>query len=257
MADLFTQLRWQDLLDITLIACGVYWIILLIRGTRAVQMLVGLVVVFGAYLASQALELYTLNWVLDNFLSSILLVIVVLFQNDIRRALTEVGRGSLFGVRERAAYGPLLEELTKAAVFLAGKRIGALLVLEREVGLNEYIEVGTRIDAWVSKELLCSIFALTSPIHDGAVVIQKGRLTAAGCFLPLTVNPQVPKTLGTRHRAAIGLTEETDAVVIVVSEEEGAISLVREGRITHGLDAGALHTALQQLFTHEVARKKA
>jgi diadenylate cyclase len=256
MTDLFTQLRWQDLLDIVLIACGVYWIIHLIRGTRAVQMLLGLVVLFLTYLSSQALELYTLNWVLDNFLSSILLVIVVLFQNDIRRALTEVGRGSLFGVGERAAYGPVLEEITKATVSLAGKRVGALLVLEREVGLNEYIEGGTRLDARVSKELVVSIFLPTSPLHDGALVIQGGRIAAAGCFLPLTANPKVSKTLGTRHRAAIGLAEETDAVVIVASEEEGTISLVREGRLARDLDAGALHAALQQLFTHEVGWKK-
>jgi uncharacterized protein (TIGR00159 family) len=257
MTDLFTQIRWQDLLDVLLIAGGVYWIISLIRGTRAVQMLLGLVVVFLTYLASQYFELYTLNWVLDNFLSSILLVIVVLFQNDIRRALTEVGRGSLFGVGEHAVYRPVLEEVTKAAVSLAGKRIGALIVLEREVGLNEYIEVGTRLDARVSKEILCSIFPTTSPLHDGAVVIQRGRITSAGCFLPLTTNPSVSKMFGTRHRAALGLTEETDAVVVVVSEEEGTVSLVREGRITRDLDAGALHAALQQLFTYELGRKKA
>src|SRR5215510_3748209 len=250
MKDLFTQIRWQDLLDITLIACGVYWIIHLIRGTRAVQMLLGLVMVFLTYLGSQYFELYTLNWVLDNFLSSILLVIVVLFQNDIRRALTEVGRGSLFGVRERTAYGPVLEELTRAAAVLAERRVGALIVLEHKVGLNEYIEVGTPIDARVSKELLCSIFFPSSPIHDGAVVIQRGRLSAAGCFLPLTTDPSISRTLGTRHRAAIGLTEETDATVVVVSEEEGAIALVREGHIVRNLDANALLASLQQLFAH-------
>jgi uncharacterized protein (TIGR00159 family) len=210
------------------------------------------VVLFLAYLTSQYFELYTLNWVLDNFLSSILLVIVVLFQNDIRRALTEVGRGSLFGVGDRAAYGAMLEEVTKAAVALAGKRVGALIVLEREIGLNEYIDVGIRLEARVSKELLCSIFPPAAPLHDGAVVIQRGRIAAAGCFLPLTTNPNVSKVLGTRHRAAIGLTEETDAVVVVVSEEEGTISLVREGRLTRDIDVGALHTALQQLFTHEM-----
>lgn len=256
MIDLFTQLRWQDLLDITLIACGVYWISLVIRGTRAVPMLLGLLALFFTYLITAALELYTLNWVLDNFLSSILLVIVVLFQNDIRRALTEVGRGSLFGVKEQVTYRAVLEEVTKAAVALAGKRIGALIVLEREIGLKEYLEVGTRIDARVSKELLSSIFLPTSPIHDGAVVIQGGRLTAAGCFLPLTADPRVSKTLGTRHRAALGLTEETDAVAVVVSEEKGTISLVREGHITRDLDDGALHATLQQLFAHEMGRKK-
>jgi len=254
MADLFTQIRWQDFLDIGIIACGVYWIIHFIRGTRAVQMLVGLVVVFGAYLASQTLELYTLNWVLDNFLSSVLLVTVILFQNDIRRALTEVGRGSLFGLRERAAYEQVLEEVIKAATFLAQRSVGALIVLKREVGLNEYIERGVAIDGRVSKELLCSIFAPHSPVHDGAVVIQNGRLIAGGCFLPLTSNPNVSKNLGTRHRAAIGLTEETDAVVIVVSEEEGTVALVREGRIFPHLDADALRGALHALFTHTVEK---
>ena len=254
MADLFTQIRWQDFLDIGIIACGVYWIIHLIRGTRAVQMLVGLVVVFGAYLASQILELYTLNWVLDNFLSSFLLVTVILFQNDIRRALTEVGRGSLFNLREQAAYKQVLEEVVKAAVFMAQRRIGALIVLEREVGLNEYIEKGIRIDGRVSKELLGSIFTPPSPVHDGAVIIQKGVLVAAGCFLPLTSNPNISNSFGTRHRAAIGLTEETDSIVIVVSEEEGSIAMVREGKIFPHLEADALRSALRALFTHVVAK---
>jgi diadenylate cyclase len=253
MADLFTQIRWQDFLDIGLIACGVYWIIQMIRGTRAMQMLIGFVVIVVAYLGSQSLELYTLNWVLDNFLSSALLVIIVLFQNDIRRALTEVGRSSFFAVRERGLYGQVIEELVKAAIFLAQRRIGALIVLEREVGLNEYVEGGISIDGRVSKELLSSIFSPLSPVHDGAVVIQRGRLAAAGCFLPLTLSPDVSKQLGTRHRAAIGLTEETDAVVVIVSEEEGTVSMAREGRISHNLDVDALLGALQPLFTHAVA----
>ncbi len=254
MTDLFTQLRWQDFVDIVIIAMGIYWIIHLIRGTRAVQMLLGLMVLFLTYFASRAFELYTLNWMLDNFLSSIILVIVVLFQSDIRRALTQVGRGSLLGMREYIPYGQALEEITRAAVSLAGKNIGALIVLEREVGLNEYIEVGTRLDAQVSKELIVSIFLPTSPIHDGALVIQKGRITAAGCFLPLTISPNVSKSLGTRHRAAIGLTEETDAVVVVVSEEEGKISLVREGRLIRGLDASTLRAILQPLIVPPLPR---
>jgi len=257
MTDLFAQLRWRDAIDIALIAVVVYWISLLIRGTRAVQMLIGLVVFFFAYLISQAFELYTLNWVLDNFLSSILLVIVVLFQNDIRRALTEVGRGSLLGVKTQTAYGPMLEELTKAVMLLSGKRVGALIVLEREVGLSDYIAAGTTLDASVSKELIESIFLPSAPMHDGALMIRKGRIVAAGCILPLTTNPNVSKTLGTRHRAAIGLTEETDAIVVVVSEEEGTTSLVREGRIMRDLDAGALRIAFQQLFTHEMGWQEA
>jgi uncharacterized protein (TIGR00159 family) len=136
----------------------------------------------------------------------------------------------------------------KAVTALAARRVGALIVLQNEVGLNEYIEVGTRLDAQVSKELVMSVFLPGSPIHDGALIIQHGRMTAAGCFLPLTTNPAVSKTLGTRHRAAIGLTEETDAVTLVVSEEDGMVSLVREGKITRDVDAAALRTTLQRLL---------
>jgi uncharacterized protein (TIGR00159 family) len=253
MTDLFSQLRWQDAVDVILISFVVYWLSLLIRGTRAVQMLIGLVFLFGTYLLSQVFELYTLNWILDNFLTSILLVIVILFQNDIRRALTEVGRGSFFsGLKERSSSSSLVEELTRATMWLAGRRVGALIVLEREIGLNDYMEAGTPVDAAMSKELVESIFQPTAPMHDGALVIRRGRIAAAGCILPLSTNPDVTKTLGTRHRAALGLTEETDAVVIVVSEEEGTASLVQEGRITRGMNADALKTALQQLFTHEM-----
>ncbi len=247
MVDLFANFRLQDVVDIAIIAFIIYRIIDLIRGTRAVQMLAGLAVVFLIYFASKTFELYALNWILDNFLSSVLLVIVVIFQNDIRRALAQVGSGPFFS-RENRMQTQDLEEITKASVTLASKHIGGLIVFERDVGLSEYIEIGTRLDARVSKELVNSIFIPSSPIHDGALILQKGRITAAGCFLPLTTNPHVSKTLGTRHRAAIGLTEETDAVAIVVSEEEGKISLVREGRITRDLDAGTLRTTLQQLL---------
>jgi diadenylate cyclase len=248
MMELLSNFRFRDAIDILIIAFFIYRIIDLIRGTRAVQMLIGLSVVFLAFLSSQYFELYTLNWILDNFLSSILLVIVVIFQDDIRRALTEVGTRTFFGTVPKL-YGQDLEEIIRAAVSLASKRIGALIVLQREVGLNAYVEVGTRLDAHVSKELITSIFLPPSPIHDGALIVHRGRMIAAGCFLPLTTNPHVSKTLGTRHRAAIGLTEETDAVVIVISEEEGSISLVREGRITRGVDAGTLRTTLQRLLS--------
>ena len=241
-------LRWQDVVDISIIAFVAYQVINLIRGTRTAQMLIGFLIVFATYLGSQYFELNTLNWVLGNFLASIILVVVVIFQNDIRRALLQVGAGRSFSSAERAAQGQVLEEAVRSAVLLASKRIGALVVFERDVNLNEYIEVGTLVDGRLSRELLQSIFLPTSPIHDGAVIVQHGRVSAAGCFLPLTANPNVSKTLGTRHRAAIGLTEETDAVVIVVSEEEGKISLVREGRIIRDLDAGMLRNTLQQIL---------
>lgn len=238
--------RIADVADILIITFLIYWVINQIRGTRAVQMLFGLLAVAALFAASQYFELYTLAWILNNFLASILLVIVVLFQSDIRRALTRVGRGSLFG-GDRQRRNEMIDEVARAAVLLATKRVGAIIALEREVGLTEYLEAGTPLDARVSRELLVSIFVPTSPIHDGAVVIRRGRITAAGCFLPLTSNPVVSRSLGSRHRAAIGLTEETDAAVIVVSEEEGQISLVREGKITRDMDAGSLRTTLAQL----------
>jgi len=249
MFEIFTQLRWQDALDIGIIAFVVYRLIHMIRGTRAMQMIIGLVVVLLAYVSSQMLGLFTLNWMLDNFLGSIILVIIVIFQSDIRRALTQVGAAPLFGGADRIERGQLLEEITKAVVALAGNRIGGLIVLDRDVGLNEYIEVGTRLDARVSKELIESVFIPHSPMHDGALVIQKGRAAAARCFLPLSVDPNLSKALGTRHRAAIGLTEETDAVAIVISEEQGKISLVVGGKVIQDLDGSQLHSSLQGLFS--------
>jgi diadenylate cyclase len=248
MMDLLTGFRWQDGLDILLLAVVIYSGINLIRGTRAVPMLIGLGIVYGIYFLSGQLEIYTIHVLLQNLLGWSLVLVFIVFQNDIRRALTQVGTGPLFSQRERVAQSQAVEELVKAATALASRRIGALIVLQNEVGLNEYIEVGTRLDAQVSKELLASIFMPSSPIHDGALIVQQGRITAAGCFLPLTANPSVSKTLGTRHRAAIGLTEETDAVVVVVSEEDGAVSLVREGKITRDVDAGTLRTTLQRLL---------
>jgi uncharacterized protein (TIGR00159 family) len=246
--EIFTQLRWQDALDIGIIAFVLYRLIHMIRGTRAMQMIIGLVVILLAYVSSQMFGLYTLNWVLDNFLGSIILVIIVIFQSDIRRALTQFGTAPLFGGADRIERGQVLEEITKAVVSLATRRIGGLIVLEREVGLNEYIEVGTRLDARVTRELLESVFIPHSPMHDGALVIQKGRVAAARCFLPLSVDPNLSQAFGTRHRAAVGLTEETDAVAVVISEERGKISLVVEGKVTQDLDGPQLRSSLQRLF---------
>ena len=246
--DVITGFRWQDGLDILILAVLIYSGINLIRGTRAVPMLIGLGLIYAVYFVSGRLEIYTVNVLLQNLLGWSLVFVIIIFQNDIRRALTQVGTGPLFSPRDRMAQGQSVEELVRAVAHLAGRRIGALIVLQNEVGLNEWIDVGTRLDARVSRELVTSIFLPESPIHDGALIIQNGRITAAGCFLPLTTNPNVSKTLGTRHRAAIGLTEDTDAMVIVVSEEDGTISLVREGKITRDVDAATLRTTLQRLL---------
>lgn len=247
MQDLIANFRVQDAFDIGVIAFLAYRTLDLIRGTRAARMLLGLGVVFVVFFLSQAFDLYTVNWVLDTFLSSILLVIVVIFQSDIRRALTQVGSGPFFAGDHGLQRGDI-DEVVRAAVTMATKRIGGLVVFERDVGLSEYIEGGTTIDAAISRELLLSIFHTTSPIHDGALIISERRVAAAGCFLPLTTNPNVSKALGTRHRAAIGVTEETDAVVLVVSEEDGRISLVTDGRLTRDLDAANLRDRLEQLL---------
>lgn len=244
--DFLDNFRLQDAVDIGIVAFIVYSLIELIRGTRAARMLIGLCIVALIYLSSRVFDLYTVNWILDNFLSSVLLVIVIIFQHDIRRALVQVGSRPIFGAAT-ALRGQDLEEILRAVVTLAGRQVGGLVVLERETGLNEFIEGGTTIDAQISRELIVSIFMPASPIHDGALIIRKSRITAAGCFLPLTTNPNVSKTFGTRHRAAIGLTEETDAVVIAVSEETGGISLVVDGRLTRDLDAGSLRGTLQKL----------
>ena len=226
MKELLQSFRWQDGVDILILAFIIYWGINLIRGTRAVPMLIGLGMVYAIYFLSGQFEIYTINVLLQHLL----------------------GMQPLFSPKDRVAQGQAVEELVKGVTYLASRRVGALIVLQSEIGLNEYIAVGTPLDAQVSKELLISIFMPVSPIHDGALIIQHGRITAAGCFLPLTTNPTVSKTLGTRHRAAIGLTEETDALAIVVSEEDGMISLVREGKITRDVDAATLRTTLQRLL---------
>ena len=250
MWEMIGQFRWQDGVDIGIITFLVYRLLQILRGSRAIQMILGLAVILLAYASSRALGLFTLSWIIDNFLGSIILVIIVIFQSDIRRALTQVGTAPLFGAGERMIQRreDMIEEVSQAAANLAGKRVGALIVLEREVGLNEYMEIGTRLDARVSHELMESVFQPHSPIHDGALVIQKRRVTAVRCLLPLSTNPRLRKSWGTRHRAAIGVTEETDAVAIVVSEQEGTASLVVGGSVRENMDSGTLRAALRDLI---------
>jgi len=249
MLELLQHFRWTlDLLDILLVAYIIYRILLLIKGTRTVQMLFGLAVLLVVYVGSQVGGLFTLNWLLDNFLSSIILVIVVIFQNDIRRALMHMGRNPFFADQSFREEDKAIDELVRGCTSLAGRRYGALLVIERETGINDFLEVGTELDAKLTADLLGAIFHPQSPIHDGAIIIQRGRLTRAGCFLPLTQNPSVSPRLGTRHRAAIGLTELVDAVAIVVSEETGKVSVVVSGKMTRDLDAITLRKVLRRLL---------
>jgi uncharacterized protein (TIGR00159 family) len=234
-----------DTLDILLVACAVYWLLLLIRGTRAAQMSLGLVVVVLVWILSDQLGLATLGFLLDYFLGWGVLIVIVIFQADIRRALTRVGRG-LFRTPYRQE-AQATEEIVRACQSLAQRRVGALMVLEREVNLEEHLELGTRLDAELSRELLISVFLPYSPLHDGALVIRDSRIAAAGCVLPLAFGSNIPGTLGTRHRAAVGIAEETDALAVVVSEETGKITLVTGGRILEDLDAPRLRQALLRM----------
>jgi diadenylate cyclase len=238
----------RDLVDIAVVAIGVYWLLLLIRRTRAVQILAGLLLLFAVFAASQLFELATLSFILDRFLPSAVLIIIILFQNDIRRALASVGRGFFPNAAERGI-SQILEEVVRAAQTLAQKRVGALVVLERENHVDDQIEAGVTLDAVVSKELLTSIFLPYSPLHDGAVVIQNGRIAHAGCILPLTLRQDLPEGVGTRHRAAVGITEETDAVVVVVSEQTASISVVMGGEMSRDLDPPRLREVLRDALT--------
>jgi uncharacterized protein (TIGR00159 family) len=249
MTELLRQSGWLlDLADIGLAAFIIYRLLLLVKGTMAVRLLSGLAALSSVYVAARLLGLETVSWLLDNFLASTILILVILFQHDIRRLLVTAGRRESAKEQVMPESSEIIEELITAAESLASRRIGALIVFEREMPLENFMAVGTEIDAKVTSELLTSIFLPYSPIHDGAVIIQKGKLTKAGCFLPLTQNPDVSKALGTRHRAAIGLTETVDAVVVVVSEETGAIAVAVGGRITRNLDASTLRKVLRRLL---------
>ncbi len=246
MLDALTFFRWQDAVDVLLVSFIIYRVILIIRGTRAVQMLAGLAVLIVIYFGARELELLTLYWLLRTLLSSLLLIVIIVFQRDIRRALTQVGKTPFYKPHDDAE--DIIDEIVSAAQYLARRRIGALIVIERDTGLRDYIESGHKVDALVSKELLISLFLPTSPLHDGGVVIHKNRIQTAGCLLPLTKSPYIDKRYGTRHRAAIGLSEETDAVIIVISEETQEISLAQHGSITKLENEQVLENRLESIF---------
>lgn len=234
-----------DVVDIIIVASFFYWVMVLVRGTRAERMLWGLAVIVIVFFVSRRMELFTLHWILNNFLASIVIIIIVVFQQDIRRALVQMGRP--FSTRESGHPSESIEEITKAISSMSASKTGGLIVIERAVDLRDFLESGVTIDARLSKEILLTIFNPDAPLHDGAVVIKGGRVIKAGCILPLTAKELVG-SMGTRHRAALGLTEETDAVVIVVSEKTGEVSLVIEERIETGPDLKVLFARLKKIF---------
>ena len=239
---------WWDLVDILVVSVLIYELLKLIRGTRAVQMALGGGVLVALFYGSRWAHLETVNWLIRNFAGYIVFAVIVLFQSDIRRALAHLGRAPFFRYFAKPESAEeSIEELVVAASMLSAQHIGAIIALERQIGLRNYIEGGIPLDAVLTYDLLLSVFQPSSPLHDGAVIVQDDRVAAAACFLPLTVNPKLSKELGSRHRAALGLTEENDSVAIVVSEENGIISVVADGQIERGLNADALRARLRSL----------
>ena len=240
---------WTDVFDIAIVAFLIYELLLLIRGTRAAQMALGGAFFIVLFFFARTLQLDTVDWLIRNVAPYVVFAIIVLFQHDIRRALTHFGRAQFFRYFERSAQSEgTLEEIVEAVASFATRRVGALIVIERQTGLRNYIEGGIPLDATVTFDLLATIFQPGSPLHDGAAIVQGNRVAAAACFLPLLVNPRIDHSLGTRHRAALGLTEENDAVAVVVSEETGRSSLVLDGEIERGLSPDRLRQRLAELI---------
>ncbi len=244
--EFFNYYRWQDIVDILVVAFVIHQLISIIKGTRSVQMVLGLIIITIVYFLARILDLSTLMWLMQTFLSSILLIVIIVFQQDIRRALTQVGKTPF--QKDMDVADKDLDEIIRTVFYLAKRRIGALIVIERETGLRDFVESGFSLDARLTKELLISIFMPVSPLHDGGVIVSNGRIRTAGCILPLSQNPYINKKYGTRHRAAIGLSEETDAVIVVVSEETQEISVVRNGAMTTLNDEISLSNSLRAIF---------
>ncbi|MGG1572626.1 diadenylate cyclase CdaA [Fictibacillus sp. NRS-1165] len=237
----------SQIVDILLVTYVFYKLIMLIRGTKAVQLLKGIVIIVAVWLASSFFELRTMSWLMDKAITYGLLAIIIIFQPELRRALEQLGRGKLFsrtGLADEEEMENSINAIVKSTSYMAKRRIGAIMSFERETGLTDYVETGIPIHSKLSSELLTNIFVPNTPLHDGAVILRQDEVVAAGCFLPLTESPFVSKELGTRHRAAIGVSEVTDAITVVVSEETGGISVTKNGEIHRNLNEEMLKTLL-------------
>jgi diadenylate cyclase len=240
--------NWRAVLEITILALFIYYILLFIKGTRAVQVLKGLAMLIFLSFFSNKLNLTVLNWLLTMFTPIAILSIIIIFQSELRRGLARLGRSpflvSLFSDTK------IPDIISEAVTSMADRKIGAILVFEREIGLKNYISTGVPLDAMISKELICSIFMPTSPLHDGAVIIERDRISASSCLLPLSQFHQISKSLGTRHRAAVGITEETDSLVIVISEETGTVSLAENGNLIRDVGPEKIIASLRSIYVH-------
>jgi diadenylate cyclase len=249
MTTLFVHSFWLlDVLDVILVAALIYRLLILVKGTRSAQMYVGVLVLLLVVFLARWFDLIAVKWIANALRPVALIAFVVLFQPELRHALAQLGRTRYFRAFLRGESYGVLGEIVRGAEALAMNRQGALIVLERNVGLRNFVDTGTRIDAKVSAALLETFFSPGSPLHDGAVIVREDSVLAAGCILPLSANPRLSGVLGTRHRAALGLAEETDAAVIVVSEQTGAISVAHRGALKERLDEGALRAELVRIF---------
>src|SRR5690606_15593157 len=255
--DLLSQIKPTDVIDILIVSYVIYKGIMLIRGTRAVQLLKGIFVVLLAWGLSVVFNLNTLQWMMNQAFTFGVLALIIIFQPELRRMLEQLGRGKLFSrtVDDADAYTEKLADVIRAVNSMARKRIGALIVFERKTGLTDYMESGTAIGAVISAELLINLFVPNTPLHDGAVIIRRNTIAAAGCYLPLSENPFISRELGTRHRAAIGLSEVSDAICIVVSEETGQVSLVMYGQIVRDIKEESLIAKLYEELRPETRGK--
>lgn len=253
LADIIQMFTLRDALDIALVALVIYNLLLLIRGTRAVQIILGIIFIAVAYYVAGAAQLLTLQELLAKFLLVLPFAIIVLFQQEIRHALASFGRNPLWGLGAHRKVESTIKEVVLASTSLSDQKIGALMVIQRLEGLRNYIENGVTIDAQISYDLLINLFTPETPLHDGAVIIQQDRIAAAACFLPLTLNPELSKTFGSRHRAALGISEEADALAVVVSEETGAISLALNGELIRNLDSKTLRNSLYKYLITDLS----
>lgn len=255
IADLFLNIRIRDIIDILIVAFAFYKLLMLIRETRAEQLTKGILVLFIATKVSEWLELFTVYWILEKTMTVGVLAILIVFQPELRRGLEYIGRSRFFTKSfieiEGESINNTVDEIVDAVASLSRQNIGALIVIERQTGLNEVVDTGTPINGKVSSGLLINIFIPNTPLHDGAVIIREDIIKAAGCFLPLTDNASLSKELGTRHRAALGISEKSDGVAIVVSEETGAISIAENGSLARYLDVKTLKQILVDIYKPE------
>lgn len=253
--NIFASMRIMDVIDIAIVAYVFYKIFMLIRETRAEQLIKGLVVLLVIMKLSEWAKLYVVHFILLNTMTLGLIALIIVFQPELRRALEYIGRNKIFFAKmaeeQEEAFNRTVHELVSAVVSLSREQIGALIVMERQTGLNEIASTGVKIDAEISSGLLINIFIPNTPLHDGSVIIRKDRILAAGCFLPLSANQTISKELGTRHRAALGIAEQSDALVIIVSEETGTISVALNGKLSRYLDANTLTSVIKKAYSEE------